>query len=93
MWRSAAQETVNDADARHVVTHSSQRPQKGWSVVEHPGRGQRSAGRGTLREPPKSRQATASLMRSEPKICGAMRFWIRLITLGRDAYSLNSASS
>ena len=39
MWRSAAQETVNDADARHVVTHSSQRPQKGWSMVEHPGRG------------------------------------------------------
>ena len=47
----------------------------------------------TLREPPKSRQATASLMRSAPKICGAIRFWMRSITLGRAANSLNSASS
>lgn len=47
----------------------------------------------TLREPPKRRQATASLILSAPKIWGAMRLGIRSRTLGCAANSLNSASS
>ena len=47
----------------------------------------------TLREPPNSRQATASLIFSPPKICGAMRLKMLATASGRAANSLNSASS
>ena len=47
----------------------------------------------TLREPPNSRQATASLIFSPPKICGAMRLNRLATASGRAANSLNSASS
>ena len=89
-WR--VERCVSGCQEQQALMHSCQGlpvHREAWSAAEAVcGRTQR-----TLRDPPKSRQATASLMRSAPKICGAMRFWISSTTLGSDAYSLNSASS